>query len=191
MKKLELWYPVKPNPISQKFGENPMDYDWLGIAGHNGIDFAVGTGTMVRAAHDGMVVFTGMDGSGGETIILRTTEKFAWSWGEDFFKTIYVHLKTGSYLVKPGQIIKAGTPLALSNNTGWSTGPHLHFGLKPIAPGENDWDWYNTKQNNGFKGAIDPMPYFNGFFAEDKDIVLGTLNTIVDVLKKLLSKFTP
>lgn len=44
--------------------------------------------------------------------------------------TLYAHLKTGSGVVGPGQHVKAGQLLALSGNTGYSTGPHLHFAVQ-------------------------------------------------------------
>jgi murein DD-endopeptidase MepM/ murein hydrolase activator NlpD len=175
---LKLAYPAKPWKVNQGFGENPANYAWLGINGHNGIDVGVPTGTLVSAAHDGIVVFTGADGSGGETIILRTTE----AYDGVYYKTIYVHLKSGTYKVKPGDVVTTGQPLAESNNTGWSSGPHLHFGLKPVARGENDWEWYNTEQNNGFKGAIDPAPFFTGEYAED----IWKLKQKINILKQLV-----
>ena len=40
---------------------------------------------------------------------------------------VYLHLKKGSVCVREGQRVKVGSALALSGNTGNSTGPHLHF----------------------------------------------------------------
>lgn len=178
---LKLAYPTKPWFVTQGFGDNPSYYAWLGINGHNGLDIGVMTGCLVSAAHDGVVLFTGQDGSGGETVLLRTTEPH----DGVYYKTIYVHLKTGSYKVKPGDIVTTGQPLAESNNTGWSAGPHLHFALKPVAPGEKDWDWYNTEQNNGYKGAIDPTPFLTGDYAED----IWNLKQQISILKKLIELY--
>jgi murein DD-endopeptidase MepM/ murein hydrolase activator NlpD len=188
MKKLELWFPVSPWRLTQSFGQNKRDYASLGLNGHNGIDIGVLTGTEVMAAHDGIITFTGQDGAGGETIVVRTTEPFEYVGGEAYFKTIYCHLKTGSYRVKPGDNVLAGDVLALSNNTGWSFGDHLHFGLKPIEKGEEDWVWENVLQNNGYKGAIDPAPYFTGYFAKDKRQVISVMSALVGAMTQLLGK---
>lgn len=76
MSKFELWYPIKTQLI-QGFGENLLPvYKQLGLLGHNGIDFSAYDGQPVRASHDGVVTFTGYDGSGGLGIVIRTTEDY-------------------------------------------------------------------------------------------------------------------
>jgi murein DD-endopeptidase MepM/ murein hydrolase activator NlpD len=189
MSKFELWYPIKAQ-TTQHFGENLSPYyAQIGLNGHNGIDYSAYDGQPVRAAHDGVVTFSGYDGSGGLGIVIRTNEKYDFESGETNFKSIYWHLKTGTVRVKATDQVKAGDILAGADNTGVSTGTHLHFGLKPILPsGENDWEWSNPKQNNGYNGAIDPAPYFNGFYAEDAQKVLGWLNQAIVLLKDFLKK---
>jgi hypothetical protein len=54
----------------------------------------------------------------------------------------------------------SATSSALRINTGQSTGDHLHFGRKPTYKGEQDWEWWNAEQENGYKGSIDPDSYF-------------------------------
>lgn len=76
-----------------------------------------------------------------------------------YAKSIYWHLQKGSIVVTASQKVKAGDLIALADNTGMSTGSHLHFGLKPVKKGEADWQWYNIEQTNGVNGAIDPLPY--------------------------------
>ena len=82
-----------------------------------------------------------------------------------------------------------GDVLAESDNTGLSTGPHLHFGLKPVAKGEQSWIWFNVEQKNGYLGAIDPLPYFNGLYAYDaftlRDILKQPISSAQKVLKLL------
>lgn len=166
--KLQLYYPTKPVGFNQRFGENATSlYHDLGLAGHNGIDFFAPDSTPVRASHDGTVTFSGDDGSGGLGIVIRTDEQFEYLEGTAYFKSIYWHLKTGSIKVKASQKVKTGDLIALADNTGMSTGSHLHFGLKPVKKGENDWTWANSEQNNGYFGAIDPEPYFTGISASD------------------------
>lgn len=160
MSKLKLQYPVDPFYITQRFGDNAVEtYRNLGLVGHNGIDLRAEDGHEVLAAHDGVITFTGEDGSGGLGVVIRTIEEFEYKDGQAFYKTIYWHLKKNSFKVKPGDIVKAGQVIALADNTGMSTGSHLHFGLKPMFQGEQDWSWGNAEQNNGYGGAIDPEPY--------------------------------
>ena len=76
--------------------------------------------------------------------------------------------------------------MGTADNTGCSTGAHLHFGLKPIAQGENDWTWTNSEQTNGYFGAIDPAPYFVGISAYEFISKLETIRRQIDSLWKTL-----
>ncbi len=159
--KLKLQQPLDFVRLNQAFGlnENPL-YKKLGLKGHNGWDYYAPDGTKVKAAHDGEVTFSGEDNSGGLGIVIRTLEKFDYEDKQVYFKTIYWHLQKDSFQVKAGEKVKAGQWIANADNTGASTGSHLHFGLKPLVKGEADWDWSNLEQDNGYGGAIDPQPYF-------------------------------
>ena len=154
--------------INQHFGENVIPlYKELGLKGHNGLDLGAIDGSPVYAAHDGIVTFTGEDGAGGLTVVIRSNEEFELNEQNTFIKTLYVHLKKNSFLVKPGDVVKVGQKIAEADNTGASTGSHLHFGLKPIQRGEEDWQWYNIGDKD-YRGAIDPEPYlyFNQQFTK-------------------------
>lgn len=85
-----------------------------------------------------------------------------------YAKSISWHLKKDSLTVTGSQQVLKGDKIGEADNTGASTGSHLHFGLKPIAKGENDWTWYNTESSNLYNGAIDPLPYFVKFQNEMK-----------------------
>ena len=193
MAKFELWYPVKKSiKVHQKFGENliPM-YKEMGMLGHNGWDIQAKDGDPIFAAHDGIVTFTGEDGSGGLGVVIRTTQKFDYTKeGETkqvYFKSIYWHLAKGSFKVKPGDSVKAGDLIALADNTGKSTGSHLHFGIKPVIQGEADWQWFNLEQDNGFLGSVDPELHFNSYYAEDAIVVLGIYQKIIEIYKLILN----
>lgn len=95
---------------------------------HTGIDFAVPEGTPVRAAAAGTVTFAGWHDSGfGLLVVLDHGNGY---------ETYYAHLSR--VLVAVGQYVQAGETLALSGNTGLSTGPHLHFEVRylgtPVDP---------------------------------------------------------
>jgi murein DD-endopeptidase MepM/ murein hydrolase activator NlpD len=160
--KLKLVWPLQEWHVNQKFGANFNNfYTSVGMKGHNGVDLRATDGTEVYATHPGRVTYAGYDGSGGLTIVIRTTEEFEDINGTPtYWKTIYGHLKKDTLRVTGGQSVIAGELIALADNTGRSTGSHLHFGLKPIKRGEEEWVWENSEQDNGYKGAVDPMPYF-------------------------------
>ncbi len=120
-----LKYPVDNVYITQYFGNtpfataNPQGYSGQG---HNGIDFRAAIGTPVKAAMDGVISGT------GNTSLIRTCLSYG-KWvlikHADGLSTLYGHLSTIS--VKTGDAVKAGDIIALSGNTGYVTGPHLHF----------------------------------------------------------------
>lgn len=183
--KLELFFPVKPYVINQAFGVNPDFYKQFGIKGHNGVDLLALHGESVYAAHDGTVVYAGMDNEEGVGVVIRTLEECEYAGGKAYFKSIYWHL-INNIPVKVGQIVKAGDLIGYADSTGISTGDHLHFALKPQDKGENDWTWTNTLQNNGFNGAIDPTPYFNGYYAVDSQKVFSILRSIIGLLTTII-----
>jgi len=160
--KLILQLPTKFFKINQKFGENANSfYIEQGLKGHNGLDLYAPDSTPIYASHNGRVTFTGYDGGGGLGIVIRTEEKFDYLESTSLFKTLYWHLKRDTIKVTGGQTVKCGDLIALANNTGNSTGSHLHFGLKPIYKGEEDWQYYNLENENGYRGSIDPLPYLD------------------------------
>ncbi len=85
---------------------------------HKGIDIGLPTGTQVFAASNGRVTETGTSPSWGNYLRYRA---------EDGRVVIYAHLQ--KVLVNENETIKIGDTVALSGNTGASTGPHLHFGI--------------------------------------------------------------
>lgn len=86
---------------------------------HSAIDISANEGTKVSAAWDGIVTKSGYDVDAGY---------YVWMVHKNGCETLYCHLS--EILVDTGNVIRAGEILALSGNTGYSTGPHLHFGIK-------------------------------------------------------------
>lgn len=209
MAKFELFVPVTPLSFNQRFGENPLTYARYGIKGHNGNDLMAIHGQPVYAAHDGTAFFE-TDSDGGEGVVIITNQPFDYSSGQSYFKSIYWHL--ADYTKEPhykspvldyqqqnkkGMPVKRGDLIGFADNTGYSTGDHLHFGLKPIKPSlqgnspedatdEGIGNWQNVEQLNGFKGAIDPEFYLNGIPANSKRDFLydmGLMSVSGDVLE--------
>ncbi len=94
---------------------------------HAGIDFAMSYGA-VKASRAGRIHFAGYLGSYGNVVIIEH---------DAVFKTLYAHLSSIS--VRSGQYVEAGQVIAVSGNTGLSTGPHLHFELIRSGRSVNPW----------------------------------------------------
>ncbi|MFJ8634445.1 M23 family metallopeptidase [Streptomyces sp. NPDC093568] len=107
--------PVAQHGLSAYFGQSGIN--WMSI--HTGIDFPVSYGTTVMAATDG-TVRTQWNSAYGNMMIVTA---------KDGTETWYCHLST--YRVASGTTVKAGDPIAYSGNSGNSTGPHLHFEVRP------------------------------------------------------------
>lgn len=182
--KFQISYPINSPLVHQGFGENPEMYSdpkYGGIKGHNGVDFFAQHGTPVYATHDG-VCYPEIDSSGGNGVVIRTNQTFDYNDTQVYFKTIYWHLVQDDAVVKTGTSVKNGDLIGYADNTGASTGDHLHFGLKPQAWNEANWAFYNPEQNNGYNGAIDPTPYFDGSTPD----TIKNLTNQVSILKKII-----
>lgn len=186
MAKLQLWYPTDRFYIAQGFGvenTNPSVlpvYAKFGMKGHNGLDIIANIGDPVRASHEGVVTFTGVDGGAGNIVVLRTSQPYDYLNGEAYYKTVSGHLS--EFKCKVGDKVSIGQIIGFAGNTGISTGPHVHYGLKPQASDEDDAVWYNLEPNNGYNGAIDPLPFFNHYYAKDIDYVYQHLTWKVQLL---------
>lgn len=111
-------YPLKFVPrISSQFNPRRRHPVTGRIAPHKGVDFGVPIGTAVIAPSDGVVEHIAYQPNGaGRYIKIRHGRQYT---------TVYMHLSKA--LVSPGQAVKKGERIALSGNTGRSTGPHLHY----------------------------------------------------------------
>lgn len=101
--------------ITSKVGMriDPIDGIWRQ---HNGIDIAIPTGTPIKPAASGVVVYSGKRSGYGNTVIIEHNNGVI---------TLYAH--NSRNLVTEGQPVTADSIIALSGSTGRSTGPHLHF----------------------------------------------------------------
>lgn len=117
--------PVKQRGLSAYYGQAGIN--WMSV--HTGIDFPVSYGTPVMAATDGTVRTQWNSAYGNMAIVTA----------KDGTETWYCHLS--SHTVTSGPV-KAGDVIAHSGNSGNSTGPHLHFEVRP-----------------GGGSAIDPLPW--------------------------------
>jgi len=108
--------PISRGWISSPFGRR-IDPFTGKLAWHHGIDFATGkTGVEVKAVASGVVTFSGEKQGYGNMVKINHGNGY---------ETLYAHDE--KLLVKPGDIVKKGQVIALSGNSGRSTGPHVHF----------------------------------------------------------------
>ncbi|MFJ2245758.1 M23 family metallopeptidase [Streptomyces sp. NPDC087862] len=117
--------PVKRHGLSAYFGQAGVN--WMSV--HTGIDFPVFEGTPVMAATDG-TVRTQLNSAYGNMAIVTMA---------DGTETWYCHLSSTKIRSGP---VKAGDVIAYSGDTGNSTGPHLHFEVRP-----------------GGGAAVNPLPW--------------------------------
>lgn len=176
------WYvpflekPLKWVIITQHFGKNPDMYKRFGLTAHNGIDFRLNTGTLVYPTHDGVVTKSAFDMKGfGYYVEITSNQKT--------YKTRYAH--GDGLLVNRGDEVTTKTPILKGGNTGFSTGPHLHYDLKWI-----NHDGSVKNLNNGYFGAVDPLPHFKpGLENLPVDERYGRKRNIV--AEKFLRFYTP
>lgn len=141
---LGLFWPLEPpwrERITQRFGERPEVYRSLGLRGHNGIDFGSPVGVLVRACEAGVVSLVAVDMSGYG---LHVKVKHVWGY------SLYAHLSEAR--VQVGEGVRRGSILALTGNSGYSTGPHLHFGIQR----------HPIRWRDGWRGYCDPLPWMAG-----------------------------
>jgi murein DD-endopeptidase MepM/ murein hydrolase activator NlpD len=110
-------YPVQAKYITSHFGmrKDPIS-GALNL--HTGIDLRANIGTTVMASLDGIVSVVSENWLYGKHIIISH---------DNGYKTLYAHLN--SFSVKQGDRVARGRKIGESGNTGYSTGPHLHFGM--------------------------------------------------------------
>ncbi|MFJ2429193.1 peptidoglycan DD-metalloendopeptidase family protein [Pseudomonas sp. NPDC087804] len=99
-------------------------YSHFGPKNRYAMDIAMPVGTPIIAARAGVVVKVENSQSGRGT---DPSGNFVRVLHNDGTMGVYLHLKQGSVSVREGQQVTVGSPLALSGNTGNSSGPHLHF----------------------------------------------------------------
>ncbi|SHH41726.1 M23 family metallopeptidase [Winogradskyella jejuensis] len=113
------------------------DFSHKGAFSSKCIDFDMAIGDTIVAARDGVVVnVVAKHNKQGVTEDFKNYGNYVMLYHEDNTFSQYVHLKQNGNLVKIGDSVKANQPIALSGFTGWTTVPHLHFGVyKPTADG--------------------------------------------------------
>lgn len=159
----ELSQPLEYVSYTQMFGENATGfYAKLGMDGHNGIDYRASIGAPCMAMIDGTITVVREDSGGGRELRMVTDPVTVdgMKWRLEF---VYYHLS--SWDASEGSHVAKGQVIAYTGNTGkYTTGPHLHLGMKPQWYENDTW---NKEYDNGYFGAIDPLPFIK---EEDMEI---------------------
>jgi len=115
LRKAFLRSPLEFSRVSSGFGMrmHPIQSKWKA---HKGIDYAAPTGTRVRAVGDAVVEYAGVKGGYGNVVILRHNGQYS---------TVYAHLSR--IAVRRGARIGQNDTIGFVGQTGWATGPHLHY----------------------------------------------------------------
>lgn len=162
---MRLYEPLKPFQVTQFYGENkacvdkktgkkviscdannpPAGYRPLYLNGHKGVDLRAKHGQPIYSASEGYVDSIDADPRSGLDVRVVTVE------GSEKYRCIYEHLL--GYQPKKGDKIAIGDLIGWADNTGWSSGDHLHFQFEKWT--NNSW-W-----------AIDPMPFMVKVYALD------------------------
>lgn len=129
--------------ISQRFGVNKKNYEKYGLDGHDGVDFACPNGTQLIAPFDGIILSVKNSGNAGYGLHVKI-------WNMKNSCVLYGHMK--SVNIRALQLVKRGQLIGLSDNTGNSTGAHLHLGICLT-----NLLGYRLNTNNGFLGWVNPQ----------------------------------
>lgn len=213
-----LQQPLKNQYISQRFGENkacytiingkpitisksheaqcPVGYQsvYSNMLGHNGLDILANHGQEVYNSVDGNVVEICTEEARGLGIGILTDKKYFCNetGKEEYFKVRYWHLM--SIDVKIGDYVYNRQTIGKADNTGFSSGDHLHYEIKPVIFDESktvidDLDLKNVLQDNGYYGAIDPLPYIITVNDIEKDLNSQGFKTLWEKIVWVLKKY--
>ena len=154
-----VWERWSKGSISQFHGENLSSfYKSIGLAGHPGTDLAVSNGASVYSMRGGVVKTSKLASQGIEIGDITSNNENPYGnrvrvWSDPIngviYDTIYAHL--GTLLVREGERVVAGQLIAYSDNTGNSTGPHLHVATRKRNPASKEVLNYG----NGYLGYYD------------------------------------
>ncbi len=129
LRKQMLKAPLKYSRISSTFSYARLHPIYKTYRPHTGVDYAAPAGTPVQSVADGVVIFKGWGGGGGNTLKIKHPNNIT---------TGYLHLRGYADGIKVGSHVKQGQVIGYVGSTGASTGPHLDYrvwkGSTPINP---------------------------------------------------------
>lgn len=118
MRKTFLRTPVNFTRISSRFNPNRLHPIFKTKRPHRGVDYAAPTGTPVKTSGDGKIIFRGRKGGYGNVVMVQHGERYT---------TVYAHLNGFRRGQRIGTRVRQGQVIGYVGQTGWATGPHLHY----------------------------------------------------------------
>ncbi len=117
LRKAFLRSPLEFSRVTSGFGmrRHPVFQHWRA---HQGVDYGAPVGTRVRATGDGVVVFAGLRNGYGNLVVLKH---------HGGYSTYYAHLRSFARGLRSGARVAQGEVIGYVGQTGWATGPHLHY----------------------------------------------------------------
>jgi len=127
LRKAFLRSPLELSRVSSGFGMrlHPLFRTWRA---HKGIDYAAATGTRVRSVGDGVIEFAGMRAGYGNVVVVRHHGQYS---------TLYAHLSRIASGVRRGARVAQNDTIGFVGQTGWATGPHLHYEFRVAGEARN------------------------------------------------------
>ena len=167
------YFSPEGKPMRKSFLSAPLDYLKISsgfsshrkhpilnrIRAHKGVDYAARTGTPVKSAGDGEVVFAGNKGGYGQMLIVKHG---------DHYETVYAHLSDFKDGLETGDSVKQGEVIGYVGQTGLATGPHLHYEFRVDGEHRNP-EALNTAQAS---------PLHDDILADFKDQTKAHLNQL-------------
>ena len=126
------YYTPEGNGMRKAFIRTPVDFARISspfnlkrkhpilnrIRAHKGVDYAAKTGTPIKCAGDGKIIFRGRQNGYGRVIIVQHGERYS---------TLYAHLSAFNKHYKKGSQVKQGAIIGYVGQSGLASGPHLHY----------------------------------------------------------------
>jgi murein DD-endopeptidase MepM/ murein hydrolase activator NlpD len=127
LRKAFLRSPLEFSRVSSGFGMrlHPFLQSWRA---HKGVDYAAPIGTRVRSVGDGVVDLAGRNGGYGNMVVVRHQGQYS---------TVYAHLSGFARGIRKGARVAQGEALGFVGQTGWATGPHLHYEFRIAGEARN------------------------------------------------------
>lgn len=164
MEQLQLYYPVRPFVVNQKWGVyRPEVYKQFHFTNHNGIDLALVNGQKIFTPVVSVVVRTGWEPKGaGNYMVLRSVSDFIFPDGiVAHVEITFMHMQ--EIYVVGGQGMFVGEVLGLGDNTGYSTGSHTHMRCRRIKLQGAVWV---VVDKNDAQNSFDQQPFWNKIYAD-------------------------